>query len=84
MNLVPVFMRGEPFAAPRTFHADPTCGHHFFREPRTPREVHDKLLETYHCLPNRVQMALLRLHRKRELRKTVKQIGDQEHTAYAW
>jgi hypothetical protein len=29
-------------------------------------------------------MALLRLHRKRELRKTVKQIGDQEHTAYAW
>jgi len=56
----------------------------FFCEPRTPSEVHAKLLESYHCLLNRVQMALLRLHRKRELRKTTKKIVDHEHIAYVW
>jgi hypothetical protein len=56
----------------------------FFREPRTPGEVHEKLLETYHCLPNRVQMALLRMQRRRELRKTVKKIGEREHNASVW
>jgi hypothetical protein len=56
----------------------------FFREPRTPVEVHAKLMETYHCLLNRVQMALLRLHRRRDLRKTVKKIGDQDQAAYVW
>jgi hypothetical protein len=56
----------------------------FFREPRTPEEVHTKLLETYHCLLNRVRMALLRLQRRRELRKAVKQIGEQEHVAFVW
>ena len=56
----------------------------FFREPRTPVEVHAKLLESYHCLLNRVQMALLRLHRRKELRKTEKIMGDQNHTAYVW
>ena len=56
----------------------------FFHEPRTPSEAHAKLLETYHCLLNRVQMGLLRLHRRRELRKTTKKIGDQEHVAYVW
>jgi hypothetical protein len=56
----------------------------FFREPRTPAEVHATLLETYHCVLNRVQMALLRLHRKRELRKAVKKIGNQDHAGYVW
>jgi len=56
----------------------------FFREPRTPSEVHAKLLETYNCLLNRVQMALLRLQRRKELRKTVKKIGDEEHGAFVW
>lgn len=56
----------------------------FFREPRTPQEVHEKLQETYHCLMDRVQMALLRLSRKHELRKTVKTVGKQEESAYAW
>ena len=56
----------------------------FFREPRTSAEVHVALLETYHCVPNRVQMALLRLLRSRELRKAVKKIGDREHAAYVW
>jgi hypothetical protein len=56
----------------------------FFREPRTPNEVHAELQETYHCLLDRVQMALLRLQRRRELRKTVKRVGDQERLAYVW
>jgi len=56
----------------------------FFREPRTPTEVHAKLIETYNCLVNRVQMALLRLHRRRELRKATKKIGDQGQVAYVW
>src|SRR5260370_40644598 len=56
----------------------------FFREPRTASEVHAKLTETYHCLSNRVQMALLRLQRKRELRKATKRIGDEDCAAYVW
>jgi len=31
-----------------------------------------------------VQMALLRLLRKRELRKTVKSIGGRDQVAYVW
>jgi hypothetical protein len=56
----------------------------FFREPRTPSEVHAKLLESYHCLLNRVQMGLLRLLRRRELRKTTKRLDDQDQLAYVW
>src|SRR5260370_41807817 len=56
----------------------------FFREPRTAGEVHTKLSETYHCLSNRVQMALLRMQRKRELRKATKRIGDEDCAAYVW
>src|SRR3954454_13489479 len=43
----------------------------FFREPRTSTEVHVKLQDIYSCQPDRVQMALLRLQRRRELRKAV-------------
>jgi hypothetical protein len=56
----------------------------FFREPRASWEVHEKLQETYSCLPDRVQMALLRMQRRRELRKAIKRAGDQEKTAYVW
>jgi hypothetical protein len=56
----------------------------FFREPRTAGEVHIKLSETYHCLLDRVQMALLRLQRRRELRKASKRVGDQDCAAYVW
>ena len=56
----------------------------FFREARTLSEVHEKLQETYSCLPDRVGMALLRLQRRRELRKAVRRVGDQEKTAYVW
>jgi hypothetical protein len=56
----------------------------FFREPRTAAEVHAGLSETYHCLIDRVQMALLRMQRKRELRKATKRIGEQDFAAYVW
>jgi hypothetical protein len=56
----------------------------FFREPRTSSEVHEKLRENYSCLPDRVKVALLRLQRRRELRKALKKVGDQEKTAYVW
>jgi hypothetical protein len=59
-------------------------GEGFFADPRTSSEVHEKLQETYHCLPDRVQMALLRLQRRRELRKALKKIGDEEKVAYVW
>jgi hypothetical protein len=56
----------------------------FFADPRTSTDVHEKLQQTYHCLPDRVQMALLRLQRRRELRKALKKVSDQEKVAYVW
>jgi hypothetical protein len=56
----------------------------FFREPRTPGDVHQELQSAYPCLVDRVQMALLRLQRRRELRKATKRVGDQEKAAYVW
>jgi len=47
-------------------------------------EVHAKLQESYYCVLNRVQMALLRLQKKRELRRAVKRIGDHDEIAYVW
>jgi hypothetical protein len=56
----------------------------FFREPRTALEVHQELRKTYVCLPNRVQMALLRLQKRRELRKAEKRDRDRAEVAYVW
>jgi hypothetical protein len=56
----------------------------FFREPRTSAEVHAELQKNYSCLFNRVQMALLRLQRRRELRKATKKIDGQDQVAYVW
>lgn len=56
----------------------------FFREPRTAFEAHQELQKTYVCLPNRVQMALLRLQKKRELRKAEKRGRDRAEMAYVW
>jgi len=74
--------RAEPTALPDHVLALREAG--FFREPRTASEVHAKLQETYHCLLNRVQMALLRLLKKRELRKAIKKTNDREQTGYVW
>jgi hypothetical protein len=56
----------------------------FFKEPRAPSEVHNHLLRTYHCELERVKVALLRLQRRRELRKTAKELAGQERVAYVW
>ncbi|WP_372522201.1 hypothetical protein [Sulfuricaulis sp.] len=56
----------------------------FFPQPRTAGEVHEKLQETYGCELNRVSMALLRLAKRRELRKAMKNINDKTYQAYVW
>ena len=55
-----------------------------FAEPRTPTEVHSQLQEIYRCEQERVKVALLRLQRKRELRKTSKIFDGRERVAYVW
>ena len=56
----------------------------FFREPKTPGEVHTRLQSKYHCEPDRVAMALLRLRRRRKLRKGSKPVGKKKQVAYVW
>jgi len=56
----------------------------FFKEPRTGNEVHAALLDKYHCQSDRVQMALLRMQRRKHLRKTNKVMEGREQVAYAW
>lgn len=56
----------------------------FFAEPRTCGEVHSALHDKYHCQADRVQMALLRLQRRKHLRKTKKVTEGREQVAYAW
>jgi hypothetical protein len=55
-----------------------------FTEPRTPAEVHSMLQKTYRCEQERVKVALLRLQRRRELRKTSKICDGRERVAYVW
>lgn len=54
----------------------------FFHGPQTANETHEELLKTYHCEIDRVQMALLRLVRRRELRKAAKRIVGRNQAAY--
>lgn len=56
----------------------------FFNHPQSVSEVHKKLQPIYPCDFNRVEVALLRLHKKRQLRKTLKIIGDKKVIAYVW
>lgn len=56
----------------------------FFKEPRSGNEVHAALQDKYHCQSDRVQMALLRMQRRKHLRKTNKAIDGKEQVAYAW
>jgi hypothetical protein len=54
----------------------------FFKQPKTSKEVHEKLQSTYPCDPNRVAMALLRLQRQRKLRKASKIVEKKLQAAY--
>ncbi|MER3422904.1 MAG: hypothetical protein C4293_06400 [Nitrospiraceae bacterium] len=56
----------------------------FFTAPKTPNETHCKLQPVYHCEPDRVAVALLRLQRRKELRKTSKIIDKKKQLAYVW
>src|ERR1700721_3403253 len=47
----------------------------FMKQPKTADEVHAKLENTYHCDQTRVEVAMLRLHKRRLLRKTSKIVG---------
>ncbi len=56
----------------------------FFSAPRTATEIHQKLKETYHCELKRVGVALLRLAKRRQLRKSKKVIDNKTYQAYVW
>lgn len=56
----------------------------FFKEPRTVKETHAKIQSNYPCDLNRVAVALLRLQKRRQLRKTSKGVGDNKQVAYVW
>lgn len=56
----------------------------FMKQPKTGDEVHAKLQPTYHCDVNRVEVAMLRLHKRRLLRKTSKTVGKRKKVAYVW
>jgi len=56
----------------------------FFSQQKTAEETHAKLSTKYPCKLNRVEVALVRLSRKRELRKASKVIHEKEYQAYVW
>lgn len=56
----------------------------FFKQPETSQEVHAKLQPTYPCDLDRVNMALLRLFKKKLLRITSKTIKGKKLKAYVW
>lgn len=49
---------------------------------RTPTEVHAALKPKYPCDLDRVKVALLRLQRRRQLRKSSKTVGNKKMAAY--
>lgn len=55
-----------------------------FSEPRVAAEVHGALQGRYHCDVNRVEVALLRMQRRKELRKASKVVGAKQKVAYVW
>lgn len=55
-----------------------------FKQPKTAKEAHAKLQSYYPCDLNRVEVALLRLQKRRQLRKASKGVGDKKQVAYVW
>jgi hypothetical protein len=56
----------------------------FFKQSKAPTEVHKKLNPIYECEFDRVAMALLRLQRRKQLRKSSKKAGKRQLAAYVW
>lgn len=59
-------------------------GKKYFSQPKTAREVHTKLQSIYPCDLNRVEVALVRLSQKKQLRKTSKILNGKKILAYVW
>jgi hypothetical protein len=57
---------------------------HFFKQPRTGRDVQEKLRDAYPCELDRVAMALLRLMNRKKLRKASKLVDGKRQIAYVW
>jgi hypothetical protein len=87
-----VFSRDLPNAAPKKVgnsegsslpdYILKLCASGFFDSPKTASEVHARLNSDYPCESNRVAMALLRMQRRRELRKSSKTDGGRKAVAY--
>ena len=56
----------------------------FFSQPKTAEETHKKLQGKYHCELNRVEVALIRIANKKQLRKASKIISGKKYKAYVW
>jgi hypothetical protein len=56
----------------------------FFKQPRTTRDVQEKLRDAYPCEHDRVAMALLRLMNRKKLRKASKLVDGKRQIAYVW
>ena len=56
----------------------------FFKQPKTAKEAHAKIQLLYPCDLNRVEVALLRLQKRKKLRKASKGIGEKKQLAYVW
>lgn len=56
----------------------------FFKQPKSAGEIYKKLLPTYSCKIDRVNMALKRLKERKKLRITDKIIKGKKVLAYVW
>ena len=56
----------------------------FLSQPKTVEETHAKLQQTYHCELNRVAVALLRLSKRKQLRRSSKVVEKKKYQAYVW
>lgn len=56
----------------------------FFSQPRIGEETHKKLLVKYPCELNRVEVALIRIADRKQLRKASKTISGKKYRAYVW
>lgn len=60
------------------------CDSSFLKQPKSAGEIYKKLLPTYSCKIDRVNMALKRLKERKKLRITDKIIKGKKVLAYVW
>lgn len=56
----------------------------FFSQPKTAEESHKEIQKNYPCELNRVEVVLIRLFHKKQLRKASKIISRKKYKAYVW